>query len=110
MALIRLVSSKMHAYNEKIINVLRSHLMGQAQDPEPAIFIDENEYTHTKKMYVVWREWAKIPDERRAELILAAIDRTEGEHKALEYVYVMGLTPAEVRELGLTDTLKPPVG
>ena len=52
-------------------------------------------------LYVIWDEWANLPQVERSEVIMDAFEDLFGQPKSLEVTVAMGLTAPEADRLGI---------
>ena len=52
----------------------------------------EHQPTH---VYVIWDDWADLPQQERSEIIMDAFESTHSPEEALDVTVAMGLTPEE---------------
>ena len=67
----------------------------------PLIVIEEQPYTDTTHVTVVWDRWAGIDLEDRGRVIVEAFRQARGEDEAGRISIAMGVTPDEARKLGI---------
>ncbi len=52
-------------------------------------------------LYVIWDDWADLPQVERSEIIMDAFEELFGQDKCLDVTVAMGLTPTEADRLGI---------
>jgi len=67
----------------------------------PVVFVEDGSFPKTKHYYVVSDLCAGIDTDRRSEILLDAIEETQGKEAVLEVTLAIGLTRHEAKEMGL---------
>ena len=67
----------------------------------PLIVIEEQRYTNTIQVTVVWDRWAGIDLEDRGRVIVEAFRQARGEDEAGRISIAMGVTADEARKIGM---------
>jgi hypothetical protein len=68
---------------------------------QPVILEDVTPETHSIRVTVIDAEWANVPVELRAPIIIEAYERAEGKEKAQQITLASGLTGEEAVRMGL---------
>ncbi len=68
---------------------------------QPIILEEPGAVDDDMHVYVVWDNWAGIPNVERSEIIMDAFIERYGQEKSLNVRVAMGLTPGEADRLGI---------
>lgn len=83
---------------------LAERLSEEFRSPAPSgrpLILEEGGGREPVHLYVVWDEWADLPQIERSEIVLEAYQRVEGSEKAIEVTVAMGVTEREARDMRL---------
>lgn len=87
---------------EELLKVLVEEFKNPSDNPSrPDILEEGGEGSKPLHLYVVWDEWADLPQEDRSDLIMDAFIRSEGEEKGYLVTVAMGLTHDEAKRMKL---------
>ena len=100
----RKISSAKPSHNRPdLVNVLVGELgkTGESDTPDtPNIYEDEQRYTDSLHVTVVWNKWSEVPMEDRAAIILDAYHDAGMDDVMRRITIALGVTPDEAKKLG----------
>jgi hypothetical protein len=85
---------------------LKDRLIAEWRSPDPAaqqpVILEESGHPNQPlHVYVIWDEWAPLPQVERSEIIIDAYQERYGQAQSLNVTVAMGLTPEEADRMGI---------
>ncbi|MGH7270018.1 MAG: hypothetical protein ACREJ3_06265 [Polyangiaceae bacterium] len=74
-----------------------------SQDPnaQPVIIAEPPGPGAITRLFVIWDDWAALPQQDRSEIIMDAYLRAQGQAESVQIAVAMGLTAVEASRIGI---------
>lgn len=69
----------------------------------PIIREEQARFSERFQVFVIWDAWRGVQEEIRGQVIADAYEQAFGKRKAAKLSLTVGVTPAEARELGMSE-------